>query len=100
MQPTNPQNKKALWSMILGIASIPLVFCCYVGLPLAIAGLVLSSSARARSNSGGQTNGTQAKVGLITSIVALVLFALLIILTVAGVFDTSEWTRRMEESGS
>lgn len=89
--------------MILGIVSIPLGFCCYIGLPLAIAGIVLSviSKGEIQRSGGAQTNGSQAKVGLITSIVTLVLVALLIILAVSGVIDTSELTRQMEEqSGS
>ncbi|MFC7486223.1 DUF4190 domain-containing protein [Knoellia sp. CPCC 206453] len=102
-QPVNPQNKKALWSMILGIASIPLVFCCYFGVPLAIAGIVLSviSKGEIERSGGVQTNGGNAKVGLITSIVALALVVLLIILAVSGVLDPSEWARQMEgQSGS
>jgi hypothetical protein len=96
----NPQNKKALWSMILGIASIPLV-CCYLGVALAIAGIALSVIAKGEiARSGGvQTNGSQAQVGLITSIVALVLFVVLMILGASGVFDTSEWQRQLQNQG-
>lgn len=87
--PTNPQNQKALWSMILGIASIPLMFCCYLGAPMAIAGIVLSFMGKGeidRSN-GVQTNRTQATVGLVTSIIALAVALALIAMVVSGLAD-------------
>lgn len=89
--PTNPQNQKALWSMILGIASIPLMFCCYLGAPMAIAGIVLSFMGKGeidRSN-GVQTNRTMATVGLVTSIIALATALALIAMVASGLADPS-----------
>lgn len=93
--PVKPHNGKALWSMILGIASIPLVFCCYIGVPLAIAGIILSVLGKKEIDASGglQTNAMQAKVGLITSIVALVLIVVLILLVATGVIDTTSLTQ-------
>lgn len=91
--PMNPQNQKALWSMILGIASIPLMFCCYLGAPAAIAGIVLSFMAKGeidRSN-GFQTNRTQATVGLVTSIIALATALALIAMVLSGLADPALW---------
>jgi len=76
-----PQNTLGLISMILGIASIPLVFCCLLGFPLGIAAAVLGFLGRQKAAQGLATNDNQAKVGLITGAVGVGLSILWIILS-------------------
>jgi hypothetical protein len=45
-------NVFGLLSMILGILSIPLLFCCYLGVPLAIAAIVLGIIGVSRAGAG------------------------------------------------
>ncbi|MEH0983320.1 hypothetical protein [Micromonospora sp. CPCC 205556] len=70
--PQQGDNTLGLVSMILGIASIPLV-CCYLGIPLGIAGLVTGGLARQKATRGLATNPGQALTGLICGGVGLLL---------------------------
>ncbi|MDF1703395.1 MAG: DUF4190 domain-containing protein [Aeromicrobium sp.] len=77
-------SQQALWSMILGIASIASIvvaICFYVpGIALGIPAIILSFTARkeiARSN-GLRTGSGQATAGLVTGIIGIVLNVLLI----------------------
>lgn len=74
-----PQSsQKALWSLIVGIISLPLAFCCGpLGL-VGIAAFVLGNGAnRDIRASGGQQSGEgMAKAGVILGIIAIVLSVL------------------------
>ncbi|TDB99485.1 DUF4190 domain-containing protein [Micromonospora fluostatini] len=77
-QPAGQNNTLGLLAMILGIASIPLA-CCYMGIPLGIAGLVLGFLGKQKADQGQAANGGQAKAGLICGGIGIVLGILQII---------------------
>src|SRR3954453_1975211 len=75
-QPGGPgpnNNTQGLVGMILGIASIPLLCCLYLGLPVGIAAVVLSYLGLNKVKAGVATNRGQALAGLICGAVAIVL---------------------------
>jgi hypothetical protein len=76
--PSGQNNTLGLIAMILGIASIPLA-CCYMGIPLGIAGLVTGFLGTQKSDQGQAGNAGQAKAGLICGGVGVVLGILQII---------------------
>jgi len=67
-------NKKALWSMILGILGCT-ICCGFVGVVLGIVGLVLGNQAKAEiaASGGYQTGEGQAKAGVILGALAIAL---------------------------
>jgi hypothetical protein len=80
-------NKKALWSMILGILSL---FCC--GVVTGIVAIVLSQQAKQeiRASGGAQTGEGQAQAGLVLGIIGIAITVLGIVLVAAtGNFSTS-----------
>ncbi|NES31144.1 DUF4190 domain-containing protein [Micromonospora terminaliae] len=77
-------NTLGLVSMILGIASIPMVCCLYLGIPLGIAGVVTGYLAKQKADRGEASNAGQAKVGLICGAVGAGLGILLLILAVVA----------------
>lgn len=82
-QPQN--NKKALWSMILGIVGL---VCC--GLLAGIPALVLGSMAKKEidASGGAQTGRGMATAGVVLGIIAIVVSVLSIIGFASGLFDT------------
>ncbi|MFU8851646.1 hypothetical protein ACNAW0_11790 [Micromonospora sp. SL1-18] len=76
-------NTLGLVSMILGIASIPLVCCFYLGIPVGIAAAVTGYLGRQKAAQGLANNDGQAKTGLICGAVGAGLGILLIIAAVA-----------------
>lgn len=72
------QNKKALWSMILGIMS-PL--CCCLGLILGPAAIIVSRQAKTEIaySRGQQTGESMATAGLVLGIIGTVIGALYIV---------------------
>jgi hypothetical protein len=72
-------NKKALWSMILGIVSI---LCCsiFAGIPA----IILSMSAQSEIAATGAQGAGMAKAGLILGIISCALAVLWVILVVSG----------------
>lgn len=68
-----PQNTQGLISMILGILSIPLLCCFFLGIPLGIAAAVLGFLGLNKTKAGLATNRGQALTGLICGGVAVVL---------------------------
>jgi hypothetical protein len=78
-----PQNTQGLVGMILGIAAIPLLCCFYLGIPLGIAGGIVSWLGLQKANQGVATNRSQAMAGLICSIVAVALGIVGIIIAIA-----------------
>ncbi|SIN20031.1 DUF4190 domain-containing protein [Micromonospora cremea] len=83
-QQQGQNNTLGLVSMILGIASIPLVCCLYLGIPLGIAGVVTGYLARQKVAQGQASNAGQAKAGLICGAVGVGLGILLLILSVVA----------------
>ncbi|MGK5522747.1 DUF4190 domain-containing protein [Micromonospora sp. URMC 107] len=77
--PGQQQNTLGLVSMILGIASIPLV-CCYLGIPLGIGALVTGWLGKQKAAQGLADNNGQALAGLICGAIGVVLGLLQIIL--------------------
>lgn len=69
-QPMPQSNKKAMWSMILGIISI---VCC--GILAGIPALILGNQAKAEiaASHGGQTGEGQAKAGVILGWISIAL---------------------------
>ena len=79
-----PNNTLGLVSMILGIASIPLVCCFYLGIPLGIAAVVTGYLGRQKAAQGLANNDGQAKTGLICGAVGAGLGIILIILGIVA----------------
>ena len=70
------QNQKALWSLITGITSIPLVLCCgLLGIALGATAIVLGLNAKGEiARSGGlQTGAGMAQAGWICGVVGIVI---------------------------
>ncbi len=69
----------ALPTLICGILSIPAMFCCYAGLPLAIAAVVMGIISIGKINSNPQQNEGKGLViaGMITAGFAIVMLVLL-----------------------
>ena len=93
MGPVGPvQNQKALAALILGLISIPLMFCC-IGLGTGIVSLVLGILGRKeiQSSSGTQTGDGMALagiiIGIITIIVTIVMAVLIVVIGLAE-FET------------
>ena len=90
--PQGNQNTQGLVGMILGIVSIPLVCCFYLGVPLAIAGLVFSWLGLQKAKIGQASNRGQAVAGLATSGVTIALAVVLVILgIVLQDFNVQQW---------
>ena len=75
-------NTLGLVAMILGIASIPLACCPFLGVPVGIGGLVTGYLGRQKAAQGLASNAGQAKAGLICGAVGVGLGILGIILSV------------------
>ncbi|MGN9776372.1 DUF4190 domain-containing protein [Micromonospora sp. H33] len=70
--PQGQQNTLGLISMILGIASVPLV-CCHLGLPLGIAAVVTGWLGKQKADQGLAGNQGQAMAGLICGAIGALL---------------------------
>jgi hypothetical protein len=77
-------NTFGLLSLIFGIVSIPMLFCCLVGVPLAIAGVVLGVLGVGKANSGQATNKGMSIAGIACSAGAIVLLIVYIAFNAAG----------------
>ncbi|CCH21284.1 DUF4190 domain-containing protein [Micromonospora lupini] len=86
-QQQGQNNTLGLVSMILGIASIPLVCCVFLGIPVGIAGVVTGYLAKQKVAQGQASNAGQAKAGLICGAVGVGLGILLLILNIVGTFS-------------
>jgi hypothetical protein len=82
-QPSVPQNTQGLVGMILGIASIPLLCCFYLGLPLGIAAVIVSWLGLQKAKAGQANNRGQAMAGLICGAVTVVLGIIGLIISIA-----------------
>jgi hypothetical protein len=86
------QNTQGLVGMILGIAAIPL-FCCYLSIPVGIAGAILGYLGLNKVKAGVATNRGQALTGVICGAVAVVLgIAWLIYSIVSGAWNWSSYS--------
>ncbi|MGC4856141.1 DUF4190 domain-containing protein [Micromonospora sp. DT4] len=83
-QAQGQNNTLGLVSMILGIASIPLICCLYLGIPVGIAGVVTGYLAKQKVAQGQASNAGQAKAGLICGAVGVGLGILLLIVGIVG----------------
>ena len=94
--PVPPQNTQGLLGMILGIVSIPLACCPYLGIPLGIAGAVLGFLGRKKADAGLATNRGQAQAGLICGAIGVVLGIAILVLSFS--FSTLDWQRYINEN--
>ncbi|MEO3775877.1 hypothetical protein ABGB16_03285 [Micromonospora sp. B11E3] len=83
-QPQGQQNTLGLVSMILGIASIPLACCLYLGIPVGIAAVITGHLGRQKAAQGLANNDSQAKTGFICGIVGAGLGILVLILGIVA----------------
>jgi hypothetical protein len=79
-----PNNTLGLLSLILGIASLPMLFCFGLGLPAGVAAVVLGVLGKRRADDGEATNRGQAIAGMICGAVGATLTLLAILLPSAG----------------
>jgi hypothetical protein len=86
-QAQGQNNTLGLVSMILGIASIPLVCCVFLGIPVGIAAVVTGYLAKQKVAQGQASNAGQAKAGLICGAVGVGLGILLLLLNIVGSFS-------------
>lgn len=81
----------AVTSMVLGIVSIPMLFCCYIGVITGIAAIVFGAIGTNQAKKGEARGQGMAMAGLICGAVAVVLFIVLIVLYLAlgfsGAYD-------------
>jgi len=88
--PVGPSNTQGLVGMILGILSIPLACCPYLGFVLGVAGGVLGFLGRKKADAGLATNRGMALAGLICGAIGVVLSIAILILSFA--FRDFDWT--------
>lgn len=79
-----PKNTQGLVAMILGIVSIPLVCCLFLGIPVGIAAVILGVQGKKLADQGAATNRGQALAGIITGAVAIGLGVILVILNIVA----------------
>lgn len=78
-------NTFAIVSLVLGIISIPTIWCCGLGFLLAVAAIVFGCIARGqiKESNGRQTGIGYCTAGLVLGIISIVLFAIAIVAIVA-----------------
>jgi hypothetical protein len=79
-QPQQPQNALGITSLVLGIASFPLLCCFSIGILTGIAAVVTGFLAKGKAEQGLATNRGMAMAGLICGAVAAALGVILIII--------------------
>jgi hypothetical protein len=77
-------NKKAIWSLVLGIIG---VICCGIGIIPGGIAIFLGRGAKQEIAASGQTGGGMAQAGIILGIIAVVLSILYYILLAMGSID-------------
>lgn len=93
--PAGNQNTQGLVGMIVGIISIPLGCCAWIGMVVGIVGLVFSWLGFQKANSGLASNRGQALTGLICSAVGVV-FGLVMLIA----FRSVDWQSIIDQSNS
>lgn len=76
--PKPPSNPLALASLVCGIASAPLLFCCYIGLPLSLVALGLGVAGLIQSDQLNGLGRTHAIAGMAGAACPWVLGAILV----------------------
>lgn len=72
--PSSNTDSKAILSLVLGVLSLPLAFCCMIGVVTGIAGVVLGGLALSEANKTGNTSSRGMAIGgIAVSVVAIVL---------------------------
>jgi Domain of unknown function (DUF4190) len=66
-----PDNTAGLLALVLGIASIPLLFCYILGLPAGVAAIVLGIVGKRKADRGVANNPGQALLGIIAGAVGV-----------------------------
>ncbi|MEV0896191.1 DUF4190 domain-containing protein [Actinoplanes sp. NPDC049802] len=82
MSPSASDNSQGLIAMILGIVSIPALCCFYLGVPLALAAIVLGFLGKQKADRGLAGNRGQAVAGIACGIATLALAVVFVILSV------------------
>jgi Domain of unknown function (DUF4190) len=77
-------NTLGLLAMIFGILSIPLLACCYLGVPFGVAAIVLGILGAGKANRGEADNKGMAIAGVVTGSIAMGLVVVGIILYAVG----------------
>jgi len=89
-----PSNSAAAAGMVLGIVSLIFTviapafffFCCFLSMPMALAGVAFSHAGLSNSKTSGVGNG-QAVAGLILNYIQIVPFTMLMLLALLGVIS-------------
>ena len=84
--PVQPQNTLGLLGMIFGISGIVLSLCCYLGLPLSVAGIVLGVLGLKKVSDGLANNRSMAIAGVACGIAGSILSVLLFVILTAADF--------------
>lgn len=92
------QNGQGLTGMILGIVSLPLACCPYLGFVVAVVGIVFSWLGLKKAQAGLANNGSQAKTGLICASVGVVLAVVFLILGL--VLRQFDWQTYLENNSN
>mgnify|MGYP006286930151 CR=1 FL=1 len=100
--PSVPKNNgMAIASMVLGIVSIPLICCCYIGVATGILAVIFGflSGNKIKESNGAEKGEGMALAGIILGFSAIGLAAVLIIIGLATgeTFDLREWERFQQE---
>ena len=77
-----PQSTQAVWSLILGLVSLPLTCLCGVGFLLGVAAVVLGWRAKDTPGNRGMAVG-----GIVTGATSVVLAVTLVVALVTGAVD-------------
>jgi hypothetical protein len=96
--PSAPQNTQGLVALILGIASIPLACCPYLGVPVGIAGAILGYLGKQKAAQGLATNRSQAQTGFICGIIGVVLGIVIVILSFS--LSAFDWQTYINENSN
>jgi hypothetical protein len=77
-------NGLATASMVVGICSIPLVCCCYLGIPVGIVAIILGAIGLSRANQLNGLNRSYAIAGMATGAAPIVLSIVILIISIAS----------------
>jgi eukaryotic-like serine/threonine-protein kinase len=88
--PPQPQNILGWLGLGFGIAGVALSFCCYLGLPMSVAGIVLGALGMKKATEGQADNRTAALVGVVCGVAGSALAVILfIVFAAADIFYTA-----------
>lgn len=92
-------NGMAIASLVLGIAGIPFICCCYSGTIMGILAVVFGfiSRNKIRASGGTEKGDGMALAGIITGFVAVGLSILLIVLSLTNVLSSNEFWNEFQK---